>query len=445
MVGGLDMESYCPALRSIHIRRWYGYERNPDVDEVKDNLSDFLSHCHSLQGVTIWMKDDDSYVNIVLALLLEKLRENSLIKIALLDNLKLNESQVMLDTLMRKHASSLRDLHVNEIGVDLLFSSLIKNDIHLRVLDVCIVGDLSQSAASLISYLSSAGDLLESLKVWFGRGPYNIVDLLVSLASSCPNLIRLDFYGAIPCSMEIVRFLYEQCPHLLDVNIYGTIDTNSKLKAVSIYVKDSNDDWAVCLFHVLRRRQYKQVTLRLTEDYYRHVENLKSLLEPYEIRLETSAPESTLISLLQDLPHLNSLCMTILFDYQYTDATLTAFKQHVAKSLTELQVASGYLDVNSFSCIDRFVSELIETCQLLERLTMPCYGLESLVAVSKHSSLRFVNLAMTVSVTEEMLDGLLLDDKVTWPSSLVTASVRSYRWCYTFNKKKSRHWSKRRV
>eukprot|EP00981_Chlorochromonas_danica_P010060 scaffold2983_cov208-Ochromonas_danica.AAC.1 len=76
---------------------------------------------------------------------------------------------------------------------------------------------------------------------------------------------------------------------------------------------------------------------------------------------------------------------------------------------------------------------------------MHCDGLESLVAVSKHSSLRFVDLTMTESVTEEMLDGLLLDDKVTWPSSLVTASVRSHSLCYEFNKKKSRHWSKQRL
>eukprot|EP00981_Chlorochromonas_danica_P001458 scaffold303_cov144-Ochromonas_danica.AAC.2 len=76
---------------------------------------------------------------------------------------------------------------------------------------------------------------------------------------------------------------------------------------------------------------------------------------------------------------------------------------------------------------------------------MPCNGLESLVAVSKHSSLRDVELYLTESVTEEMLDGLLLDDKVTWPSSLVRARVRSHSLCYEFNKKKSRHWSKQRL
>eukprot|EP00981_Chlorochromonas_danica_P012704 scaffold5304_cov99-Ochromonas_danica.AAC.1 len=61
MVGGLDMESYCPALRSIMIWGWYDYERNPDVDEVKDNLSDFLSHCHSLQGVTMTTSMSNAY------------------------------------------------------------------------------------------------------------------------------------------------------------------------------------------------------------------------------------------------------------------------------------------------------------------------------------------------------------------------------------------------
>eukprot|EP00981_Chlorochromonas_danica_P003134 scaffold622_cov174-Ochromonas_danica.AAC.10 len=91
------------------------------------------------------------------------------------------------------------------------------------------------------------------------------------------------------------------------------------------------------------------------------------------------------------------------------------------------------------------MSDLIETCQLLERLTMHCYGLESLVSVSKHSSLRSVDLTMTESVPITMLDGLLLDDKVILPSSLVTATIEAHRWCYEFDMEKARHWNKRRL
>eukprot|EP00981_Chlorochromonas_danica_P015444 scaffold12094_cov163-Ochromonas_danica.AAC.1 len=445
MVGGLDMESYCPALRSITIRRRYDIKNNPDVDEVKDNLSDFLSHCHSLEGVTITMNyNDDRYFNVVLEMLLEKLRENSLTKIALFSSLKGRESQMKMETLLAKHASSLRDLHLYGMRMDVLFSSLIMNYIHLGVLDVYISNDHSQMTASLISYLSSAGDLLERLKVGWGWESYNADDLLVSVETCCPKLTHLEFDGCITSSMRYLRLLYEQCSNLQDVSIRGAIVTNNDSRSVLIWVRGSDDDWAVCLSYALRRRQYKKVHLRLKEDYYHPVENLKSLLEPYEIRLENRAPEAALISLLQDLSHLNSLCMKYLNVHHYTDATLTAIMQHVAKSLKELLMEFEDFDLHDdgLKFSDKLMSELIETCQLLERLTMPCYGLESLVVVSKHSSLRSVDLTMIESVTEEMLDGLLLDDKVTWPSSLEEASVRSHSLCYEFNKKKSRHWSK---
>eukprot|EP00981_Chlorochromonas_danica_P004651 scaffold921_cov190-Ochromonas_danica.AAC.8 len=283
------------------------------------------------------------------------------------------------------------------------------NDIHLRVLDVFISGDISEMTASLISYLSSAGDLLESLKVRSQRA-YTIDDLLVSLAKSCPKLTLLRLFNYMACNMENLRLLYEQCLHLQYVFIDEVIDTNTE-------------------------RHYKKVNLIHEEDFYHPVGNLKSLLEPYQICLETSATEEALISLLQDLPHLNSLCMTPFIGNHYTDVTLEAITHSCVR----------FVDLNSdgFRFSDKLMSELIETCQLLERLKMPCYGLESLVAVSKHSSLRFVDLTMIVSVTIKMLDGLLLDDKVTWPSSLEERTIRSdeYRCYYMFNKE-SRNWTK---
>eukprot|EP00981_Chlorochromonas_danica_P015210 scaffold10898_cov189-Ochromonas_danica.AAC.1 len=336
----------------------------------------------------------------------------------------------MLETLLTKQASSLQQLYLDTadgMRMDIIAPTLIKNHIHLRVLDVFISGDISQMTASLISYLSSAGDLLESLKVrWYGSGSYNIDDLMVSLATSCSKLTRMLFYGVVTCSMEKVRLLYEQCHLLQDAVIDEAIDTNSTSRSVSIWVKGPNEDWAVCLSHALRRRQYKKVTLRLRGNYYHPVGNLKSLLEPYEICLETSAPESTLISLLQDLPHLNGLCMTILFDYQYTYATLAAITQHAAKSLNELRVACRRMEVNALSRFDRLVSELIKKCELLASLRISGCGLESLVAVSKHSSLRDVDFrTFNDVVSEQMLDGLLLDEKVQWPSTLEEGTVES--------------------
>eukprot|EP00981_Chlorochromonas_danica_P013232 scaffold5987_cov222-Ochromonas_danica.AAC.2 len=63
------------------------------------------------------------------------------------------------------------------------------------------------------------------------------------------------------------------------------------------------------------------------------------------------------------------------------------------------------------------LTELIKSCELIESLIIRCCGLESLVAVSKHSSLSVVHL-ITESVSEEMLDGLLLDEKTHSPKPL---------------------------
>eukprot|EP00981_Chlorochromonas_danica_P015062 scaffold10255_cov248-Ochromonas_danica.AAC.1 len=77
-----------------------------------------------------------------------------------------------------------------------------------------------------------------------------------------------------------------------------------------------------------------------------------------------------------------SLHLSRLSGKHCTDTTLTIIIKHV-KSVRE------YGDGLRLS--DKLVSDLIDTCQLLERLKISCYGLESLVSVSKYSSLRFVN------------------------------------------------------
>eukprot|EP00981_Chlorochromonas_danica_P009560 scaffold2729_cov188-Ochromonas_danica.AAC.8 len=52
----------------------------------------------------------------------------------------------------------------------------------------------------LVSYLSSAGDVLEDLKVKYLKS-YDIEDLVLSVSTSCPKLTR--FYSQGPCSTEI--------------------------------------------------------------------------------------------------------------------------------------------------------------------------------------------------------------------------------------------------
>eukprot|EP00981_Chlorochromonas_danica_P008694 scaffold2278_cov171-Ochromonas_danica.AAC.2 len=159
------------------------------------------------------------------------------------------------------------------------------------------------------------------------------------------------------------------------------------------------------------------------------------MLEPCEIELNASTTsESSLISLLQDLPHLNGLHLVGNMDNLYTVFNLGTFSV-LANSLTELKI-------NSLEISDRLLSEFIKACQLLERLLIidDC-GLVSLEAISKHSNLNTVYLRMATCISRELLEGLLLNDKVTWPSTLKERYIRAYgnRVSYKFNNK-SHQW-----
>eukprot|EP00981_Chlorochromonas_danica_P014090 scaffold7305_cov178-Ochromonas_danica.AAC.5 len=449
LVGGLDaVESYCPALRSIEIDTRTTSDLSKE-EQLKSNLSVLLSHCHNLQGVTVRMNTNSQAKQLsdeVMQVLVEKLRENSLVKISLQDIERYNEHHVMVADILRKHALSLRDLDIvikDGVGIDLITSILIENRIHLRALNVNSNCEHPQTMNSFMSYLSLAGELLEILNVGSGvLGSAGIDDLVATLSTSCPKLTSLVISGASTCSAENLRHLFEQCPHLQVVDIDEAILIRHDNSSVAIEVQGSNDDWAVCLSHVLRRRQVKQVTLRQrSRDHYIPVGILKSLLEPYEIHLETSSSESCLITLLRDLPHLNCLYLMPFNGKQYTDATLAAIKEH-AKSLTKFDAPYNFPTFLNGS--EAMLAELIESCELIESLAMYCSGLESLVAVSKHSSLSIVRLEMAESVSEEMLDGLLLDKNVRWPSTLKEGYVRSSprNTLYYFNKE-SHHWTKR--
>eukprot|EP00981_Chlorochromonas_danica_P014874 scaffold9318_cov183-Ochromonas_danica.AAC.4 len=443
----LDMESYCPALHSVSIERW-GYNGSiSDITRVKKNLSIFLSHCLNLQGVTVRMHKIDGYRNnlteVVLGVLVEKLRENSLVKISVqtIDTNGNHEINVMITNLLIKHASSLRHLNVSNLdeeGMDIIVSTLIENQICLRELSIYMGGNPMQMTSSLISYISSLGGLLEVLEVFSKQNPLYAEDLVVSAAASCPKLTRLVTVHGEQCSMETLRQLYEQCPHLESVSIgvfNKVIETDEKKTTVSIRVIDSSDDWAICLSYALRRGQYKKVTLKLLEDCYHPVRNLKSMLEPYEIHLRCLTHELPLISLLEDLPHVNSLHLVPNVNSQYTDATLAAISEH-ANSLTELK-----FDNMRFS--DKQLSELIKASRLLKVLTIDAIGWESLVTISKLSNLKMVNLSVAESVSEELLDGLFLSEKVKWSSTLEAGFIKVNEevFCYKFNNR-SNGWSK---
>eukprot|EP00981_Chlorochromonas_danica_P000978 scaffold233_cov174-Ochromonas_danica.AAC.18 len=425
----LGMESYCPVLRSIMIDRSCTDEYASDDSYVKSNLSVFLSHCHNLQGVTVFMNNSNR--DVVLSALIEILKENSLVKITIHIIQPNEEIKMKVRDFVAKHASSLRGLCISKDFI--VLSTLIKNQICLREMSISLGYEPLLVLPSLISYLSSSGGMLEDLEVSGEDKSFNAEDLVVSVAASCPKLTRLATVQCKPCSIETLRRLYEQCPHLQDVFIgsLGSVDriieTEERRNSVSIKVEGHSEDWAICLSHALRRGHYKKVSLRLRDDYNHPVGNLKSLLEPYEIHLQTLALESSLISLLQDLPHLNSLLLLSKVDNRYTDATLAAITEHV-DSLMELSLRDTHFS-------DKLLSELIKACELLERLIIRDCGWETLGAISQLSNLNMVDLTMARSVSEEMLDALLLNEKVTWSSTLKKGSIRASGWSipYEFN------------
>eukprot|EP00981_Chlorochromonas_danica_P015121 scaffold10609_cov199-Ochromonas_danica.AAC.2 len=449
LVGGLlDMESYCPTLRSIDIYTWsddrsISDDDQSDIDQVKNNLSVFLSYCHNLQEVKVIMDDmdkhPDSFSRIILQVFSEKLRKNSLTKISL-EGCDIDKSDDMVANLLIKHASSLQDLNLSHIsGVQLIMSTLTERHIRLRVLSVDMGYEpLDDLELYFISYLSSTGDLLEDLKVncW----SLNADELVLSVSTSCPKLIKFYCHG--PCTVENLRQFFEHCPCLRHVSIEGTMQTDEDINSVSIEVRGSNYDWVISLSHILKRRLYKQVTLRLYEDYYHPVGNLKSMLEPYQICLKASTSERALISLLQDLPHLNTLHLSLVINNQYADATLSAIAEH-ANSLTKLSVIPDFRDQLGLSNSDKLLCELIQRCPSLERLSVFSCGLEIIMTALKHSNVTSLYLTIIKEVSEDMLDGLLLDKKAQWPSTLEVGSVESFgsTFSYEFNKD-DHHWTK---
>eukprot|EP00981_Chlorochromonas_danica_P002783 scaffold539_cov187-Ochromonas_danica.AAC.4 len=432
VVEGIDVKSYCPALRSVKIEigKTAQFSNHRVFSQFETNLSTFFGHCHSLQEIVMF--SDDLHIpslgkhlsEMLLEALNETLRENSLTKISFLGSNYCHASLVMIARLLTKHASSLQLLSLTvQDGIELITSALINNKTHVRKLEVFIKKEPSQRMDSwLLPYLSSAGDSLETLEVlkpFFGVSvkPQEFDYLLDMIAALCPKLTRLIITNAKPCNAKNLRLLFEQCPHLQDVCIDGTIMTNEEKKTVSFEVRGSDGDWAACLCHALTRNQFKVATLKLKEVYH-PMTDLKSMLEPYQISLEASTGETSLITILHDLPHLNRLCLELSLPNDGTDATLAAIETH-AKSLTELEVPIRSLRMLDFAFTDKSLSKLIEACQLLKVLIGVTYcGLESIVAVSKHSSLRKVVLTVGNSVSKEMLNEFLLDKNLKWPSSL---------------------------
>eukprot|EP00981_Chlorochromonas_danica_P013311 scaffold6125_cov262-Ochromonas_danica.AAC.3 len=249
---GLDFfETYCPAIHSIEIlpgRRlantrdhqyvYLGgetYVRDTselDASELENYLTLFLIHCHGLRELTIVLH---KAVRLVLRVLRgEQLTDNILTKIDMKDNRSDCKTTVMIANLLRKHALSLQELHLSiREGVDVIISTLIESEIHLKVLDISLGGeDVFQPLESwLIPYLSASSGgssrgmvLLEVLeiKTWKDVRLHISNDCLVSIGRLCPKLTRLVVKYAYPYYNDVIfRLLCEQCPNLEYVYLGG--------------------------------------------------------------------------------------------------------------------------------------------------------------------------------------------------------------------------------
>eukprot|EP00981_Chlorochromonas_danica_P002291 scaffold440_cov277-Ochromonas_danica.AAC.25 len=452
LVQAVDLTSFCPALRSVDMERW---ESPPIIDrdyfsQLETNLFLFLSHCHSLRGVTVWLSDPYSneavYIlsDIILRVLVESTRESSLIKIDLMGSCSYDQYNALVPRLLTKHASSLQELYLYsmKINMDLISSILIENNTRLRVLSV---NEKAQQPNDswLLPFLSSCGDLLETLNIEYTNSASSKLHHVFALvAGSCPRLVCLKVQGGV-CSVENLSLLYEQCPHLQHVSIPDTITLDDKSSSVTIFVKEQKTEWLQYLSYALTRKQSKNVILSLKGLHFRpEIGGLKSMLEPYRIHVEANSSEASLIALLKDLPHLESLKLRELNGYEYTDATLTAITQY-RSSLKELHMERTVEHTFRFRFSDKVMSEMIEACQLLTGLIIIIYGTKSLMAVSQHSHLRKVYFYVAQSVSKEMLERLLLDKKVNWPSTLQKGVAFSSSSCgrYEFNNN-ARCWSK---
>eukprot|EP00981_Chlorochromonas_danica_P005048 scaffold1016_cov175-Ochromonas_danica.AAC.6 len=445
---------HCPALQSIVIEQvWFSSSYSSQVERL---LSVFLAQCNALRGLALELpnmteeedpneaESDGDISETVLLVLVESLREKSLSQIALWGSAFAGRRLALTTILLSKHASSLQEINLRvDDGVEAIMSALLENQIHLKVLNVFLPGEDLQSLDSLLlPYLSSAGDLLETLQVECCSGSYfDIEHILIAVAASCPKLACLVMRNVEPCSVEILRHLYEHCPLLQDLFIEGTITAHHTSSVVSMTLSGSSEDWAACLSHALARSPCKEVMLRLEEDYDPVPNNLQSVLEPYRICLSSSAPEASLVALLNDLPNLKCLCLQLDVATVYTDATLSAIKAHT-KSLVELCSQISSFGRQAFKFSDKMLSEVIEACQQLKSLTVHCCGLQSLLAVSKHSSLRMVCFPKAQPVYKKAVERLLLDEEVVWPDSLQKGyfcDSQSSK-CYQFNQE-SHKWT----
>eukprot|EP00981_Chlorochromonas_danica_P010284 scaffold3079_cov187-Ochromonas_danica.AAC.11 len=371
----------------------------------------------------------------IIQVLIENVKEHSLINIDLNCVIKdgwnysnPNERYMKaIVNLLVKHTGSLQELHLKLLqGMDLIISTLLENEVHLKVLDVWSSVHPVSMNNWLISYLSNAGNLLETVQIRRFENGFLMTDdtsecFWITVAESCPCLKSLSVPLGGPCSMERLLVIFERCPSLQNVFIENTLKTDAKKKQVTILVKGT--EWVQCLSYVLSRRQYQQlVDLQFFDNVYYPMEDLKSILKSCCIRVTTRAVESCFIALLKDLPHLDYLViqagMTPDSMYYLTDTTLIAIMKY-AKSLTSLSI----MRQSDFS--DEVMSTMIKICCLLRSLTIRYCGLKSLEYVSRHPNLRSIDLFITKSFSKDLLEKVFREKRITWPRTLEKGRIHS--------------------
>eukprot|EP00981_Chlorochromonas_danica_P015124 scaffold10645_cov109-Ochromonas_danica.AAC.1 len=260
-------------------------------------------------------------------------------------------------------------------------------------------------------------------------------EFLSTLGRSCPQLRRLRL-SACALSDEIsvskLYQFYELCPNFISFHYSSSIFIYVNDQDVLEYslrrsLNEDKEMFLQCMRLAIQRSPCK-LTISSQDFCYDMIEQqdewvlFKSKLSPYLTDLEGMMSESILIEAVKDLPRLEKLTVRLAGE-RFTDLSLAAIREY-GYGLKRLKVwFFGEFKLEQCSFSDEIMSKIIRNCKLLEELSIPCAGYESVLAVKHHSRLKVVSLR-NVKVSKEDMSRLLLVDEREGEEKCVWRSFR---------------------
>eukprot|EP00981_Chlorochromonas_danica_P011413 scaffold3999_cov196-Ochromonas_danica.AAC.9 len=459
----LDYSSYCPALRSIEILNDLAdaaaaaddYDDDDDDDDddnadcpldsgtlsvLEQRLYMFLAACIHLEGVKYIVSVEGSEVNdLVFLALRNALQTNTLQSMHLVIYSGVNIcTPNIIREILANHLSSMRDLElcpsqtVSEESVDEIMSILHEKTTPLKRLCLSDV-----SLQKLSRWLSSVAMHLEELEI----GNYVIVnieefqkgDILSYVGGACPRLrsLRLGICemvknGSKEFPMSKLLQLYELCPHLITFTCHDpisqalicieVIEDRSELYYDARVFSLSMEEKAKfldCIYLAMQRSPCKlslsnvHFCSNLIEHYDEWV-LFKSKLSSYLTSLAGVVSESILVEALKELPRLDKVDIK---SERYCDLSLSALMEYGYDLKTLYIYSLRYMNIpDQCRFSDDMMSKMIESCQMLEILKIPCAGCKSVLAVKHHPKLKEVFLN-SVLLAKDEIESILLGDE----------------------------------